>query len=484
MIWSNLEDLKQSIQDSTVLITGKNSNRFGTGFVIRQYQGVARVLTCAHVLKDVGGIESALVDGEPVDNIVSNPCDDLDLAILVVGNLWKNALELSEEAPHSGQACLVAGWYRRSISVSTEGGYKKDYEETLNSIEGWLDQSAQIGISKISTWKLRIGEKDSVADHSDSELAQDSLLQPGRSGSPVVNMATGKVIGIVRQEEDEGKSGWAIAIQELQRIWRAVDPHKLYECLSELGYGEQEDLFDEMLWKPLSTSAFLVRGESPDYGQDWLVKRLREKFLSTPNLLIYKIDLASRIRGGNVTEVWQDLAKQIRFTSRRRGSTHEISPQNIIDRIYEQNKTKHIVFIFTHVNSLSKTIFNRLIKEVWKPILEYPQESPNKKTHTNKLIVFFVDYLNKFETWNLDIDTEEVSDLSKIECFSSTELRQWFNHHQSILPPLNKSVKEHIRTLVKTVLEFSQDGIPDYAIQAICDQCDYEYGELEEWLKL
>ena len=484
MTLNKFEDLQKKVQASTVLITGKNSDRFGTGFVIRQYQGIARVLTCAHVIEDVGGKEEALVDEKPVDYIVLNSCKELDLAILAVGNLWKDCLELSEDEPDPEQQVLISGWYRRSIAISTDGGYKTDYEDTLNSIEGWLDHAVQVGISKISTWKLHIGEKGLENHPSDHSLAQDCLLQPGRSGSPVVDIATGKVIGVVRQQEDEGQSGWAIAIQELQRIWRSIDPHKLYECLKDLGYTEQEDSFEDILSQRLTANAFLIRGESRDFGQDWLVKRLQENNLPEPNVLFYKIDLESRSQGSKPDNVWHALARQVRLTSRRKRLKPTASPQDIISRIYEQNRTNHIIFIFTHINHLSKTIFNRLIQEIWKPILNYPQENATGVEHSNRLMLFFVDYWNKFEEWDLDISKDEVVDLEKIECFSKHDLRHWFKGHKDLLPPLEKSPIEHIPEMVNNILELSESGVPTYAIQAICEECDYEYGELEEWLTL
>ena len=72
----NPEDLQKSI----VLITSSESNnsRFGTGFIIRQVSGTAYVLTCAHVVRDVGGTEKVKADSKPATVIASGEDDGVN----------------------------------------------------------------------------------------------------------------------------------------------------------------------------------------------------------------------------------------------------------------------------------------------------------------------------------------------------------------------------------------------------------------------
>ncbi len=75
-------------QDAIVLITSCDDsiNRFGTGFIVRQVRGTTYLLTCAHVIKDVGGSEKVQADGNPATVIASGEKIGLDLSVLKVNN--------------------------------------------------------------------------------------------------------------------------------------------------------------------------------------------------------------------------------------------------------------------------------------------------------------------------------------------------------------------------------------------------------------
>ena len=57
----------EELQRSVVLISSsdRKNNRFGTGFVVRQYSGSAYLLTCAHVVDDVGGSDKVQIRESP-----------------------------------------------------------------------------------------------------------------------------------------------------------------------------------------------------------------------------------------------------------------------------------------------------------------------------------------------------------------------------------------------------------------------------------
>ncbi|OZH51432.1 hypothetical protein AFK68_31040 [Hydrocoleum sp. CS-953] len=77
----NLRKLKESI----VLITSaKKGNVIGTGFAFYQQEDYTYLLTCAHVVEDVGGEENLRVNDIPVELLEIGDPQGFDLAILKV----------------------------------------------------------------------------------------------------------------------------------------------------------------------------------------------------------------------------------------------------------------------------------------------------------------------------------------------------------------------------------------------------------------
>src|SRR6266702_5430459 len=71
-------------QASVVLITStdRNESHFGTGFVIDKDEQTTCLLTCAHVVRDVGGPDKVEICGSQARVIASSPEDGADLAVL------------------------------------------------------------------------------------------------------------------------------------------------------------------------------------------------------------------------------------------------------------------------------------------------------------------------------------------------------------------------------------------------------------------
>jgi hypothetical protein len=195
--------MSSNIEDSIVLITSKDPNlqrkNFGTGFVIYHTLGFTYILTCAHVVRDVGGIEKVLVRGIAATLVVSGESKGFDLAVLQVQGLSSlPVLRLSSSADVA-QPFNIAGYY------------DFDQKETrlLRKIQGYLGKptfiSSSDGSDHIKAWDLRIEDED--------------ILQPGYSGSPVVDQSSGIVLGIVSHQVSKGEKGLAISIEAIQKIW-------------------------------------------------------------------------------------------------------------------------------------------------------------------------------------------------------------------------------------------------------------------------
>lgn len=191
-------------QDSVILITSRDPNlqqkrAFGTGFVIYRTNEATYLLTCAHVVRDVGGAEKVLANGIPATVVVSGESKGFDLAVLRVEGLW--SLPILPLSP-SGQ---------EAKPFEIAGFYAFDQKETrlLRKIQGYLGKQTFIsstdGSLRIKAWDLRIEGED--------------ILQPGYSGSPVVDLASRTVLAMVSHQVGKGEKGLAIAIEAIKQIW-------------------------------------------------------------------------------------------------------------------------------------------------------------------------------------------------------------------------------------------------------------------------
>lgn len=185
------------------LIDSKDTDRanFGSAFLICQDKQATYWLTCAHVITDVGGSEKTLVDGfsiklvAPGEEQLATVRSGRDLAIVrVEGFLDKEPLKLCEAAS-KGKRFVIVGYSQ------------KDKARFITQISGCLGKSTEINLkgNRTPAWYLEI------------DGSTKDILQPGYSGSPVIDQDTGYVIGVVTQREGE-KQGIAIAIESLKEI--------------------------------------------------------------------------------------------------------------------------------------------------------------------------------------------------------------------------------------------------------------------------
>ena len=77
--------MNESFFDSIFLIESRQSNnkKFGTGFIVHQDEQFTYLLTCAHVVDDVG-IDDVEVDGKSATVIAMGASNDIDLAVLAL----------------------------------------------------------------------------------------------------------------------------------------------------------------------------------------------------------------------------------------------------------------------------------------------------------------------------------------------------------------------------------------------------------------
>lgn len=193
----------QSFSKSIATIVSQDVDRkdFGSGFLIHKDDEATYWLTCAHVIVKVGGGQNAKLDGQlvqlfyPDEDKLLSTVKGCDLAILRVQDfLDREPLKLS-----------VASTEGKSITIL--GHCQKAESKFLESIEGSLVKPLQSNENgdRTKAWKLEI-----------SSFTKDTL-QPGYSGSPVIDQATGYVVGVVTRQEGD-KQGIATDIESLDTI--------------------------------------------------------------------------------------------------------------------------------------------------------------------------------------------------------------------------------------------------------------------------
>ena len=207
-------DLKK-LEDSIVLIKSAKENRknvIGTGFIFYKKQNYTYLLTCAHVVEDVGGEENIRVNNIPAEVIKIGDVQGFDLAILKVNKNFSlpslNLMILYGEEEKKLEV-KIPGFYLwsqnnalRRQTIKGEMIVEVDGERAFQLIE---DMPEDVAVEKLEIKKGR--------------------LRSGYSGSPVIDTNTGLVVGIVTHKVDvdgEERFGRAISIEALEKIWSEI----------------------------------------------------------------------------------------------------------------------------------------------------------------------------------------------------------------------------------------------------------------------
>lgn len=194
--------MSSKLQDSIILISSgtPNNRSFGTGFVIHRDEQATYLLTCAHVVRDVGGADQVEADGSRATVIASGEASGVDLAVLRVEALFDKpvlGLHLSGE---KGSPFITAGYQ------SFDKGFL--IREIRGNLAGQTGFKYRGQTNRIRTWDLK--------------TIDEYYLQPGCSGSPVVDESSGYVLGIVSHRIGETEKGVAISIEALETVWKEL----------------------------------------------------------------------------------------------------------------------------------------------------------------------------------------------------------------------------------------------------------------------
>jgi len=201
--------MNKNWKDSIVLIVSsdKDNNRFGTGFVIGRDDKNTYILTCDHVIKDVGGPDYIIISGFKCIVLASGEKEGIDLSVILVEGLIKKPVIEMQLNSNEGINFITAGFQL----------FGKQY--LLRPIRGLL--GSQVG--------LESSQKHNRFIAWDIIITDDYYLQPGYSGSPVIDESSGNAIGIISHRVGDGKKGLAISLDALSKIC----PDKILEIFDK-----------------------------------------------------------------------------------------------------------------------------------------------------------------------------------------------------------------------------------------------------------
>lgn len=217
--------------DPIVLITSKDpkNNNFGTGFVIHQDDYSSYILTCAHVIKDLGGPSQVVVGSYLAELVIKDIDNEFDLAVLRL-NGWREAAPLK---------LRISGFRNMQFIVKGYGFHDSATQYVARPLRGRLGEKVVLTTRsfarRVVAWDLKIED-------------EFSGLRDGYSGSPVIDESNNTVFAVASHGQVDGKKGNAISVSGLTTIWKDMPKHLLIDSRDEINtdsllYSYKNDVF-------------------------------------------------------------------------------------------------------------------------------------------------------------------------------------------------------------------------------------------------
>ncbi len=274
--------VKGDLNRYVISITGDEAQHFGTGFAIHRDETGTYIVTCLHVVEQVGTRGALKAHHQPAQLLHHG----FDLALLRVSAPLDIPLLplvlLAEHEYQPGQPFQTAGFY---LSVG---------ERLLKPIVGTLAEQV--------TWESDTHARRVPAWYVATGAA--GALQPGYSGAPVVDQQ-GRVIAVISQRQDEGRRGLAISLHGLQAIWPEM-PQELWAGRPQhrrgrapgaeplMNFEQELALFESIAaGQETSTQLILIHGPS-GMGKSHLLREYQ-----------------TMARAGKLLDLWIDLGSQM-----------------------------------------------------------------------------------------------------------------------------------------------------------------------------
>lgn len=264
---------------SVFKVTGSESEKFGTGFIIYKDEEYTYFLTCEHVIEDVGGSSNLQVGGSEAELMYSDPAKGFDFAVLKVKKVFQAPpLQLSLNTLNDGTELMGCGFYDVGEQIGLE---------SFNCVIEKEFQITSANKRERAWWiKTLIGDK----------------LHSGFSGSPICD-SKGIVYAYVNQKKRKGDEGVAISIDALKHLWEIPfldkrDSQGISNRLNKndsslINFKSEIKIFDELLKGENGYKLIALEGKG-GRGKSRLIREFM-KMIKERDLIMRVIDLKSDI---------------------------------------------------------------------------------------------------------------------------------------------------------------------------------------------
>lgn len=258
--------MSSKLPDSYIFkITGQEPKGFGTGFAIHSDIQHTYIVTCSHVVDDVGGPVGLQVDGMQAEVVVNDPSDGYDIAVLRTQRMEMPFIRLNPSV-------------EKGTKVSLNGFYAESTQILIRQIVGTLGDHGKITSknfeNRTACWALIV--------------ESEQKLEKGYSGSPVFEERGMCIIGIVNQRKGTEK-GQVISIEVLKTIWpdcipllfqsnSPIVPHFEFEKKEEplINFKKEVEIFCRIVNGEDTRTRFITLYGDSSFGKS----RLLREFIS------------------------------------------------------------------------------------------------------------------------------------------------------------------------------------------------------------
>ncbi len=198
----------KNLEQSVFLITSSDSDNknFATGFAIKQEGSFSYILSCAHVIEELGGEDKIRVADIPAHLVAQGSPKDIDLAVLRVEGLGNPHPFILRDLGSKDQRLMIRGFSAFDIRNKQFISYP---------LSGHLGDRISIEsptkTEPIMGWDLSIEHAGTF-----------STLKSVYSGSPVCYEDTDIVLGVFIRNTEMGRRAYAISISNLEKIWPGI----------------------------------------------------------------------------------------------------------------------------------------------------------------------------------------------------------------------------------------------------------------------
>ncbi|MDF5707313.1 MAG: XRE family transcriptional regulator [Nostoc sp. S4] len=253
-----------------------------------------------------------------------------------------------------------------------------------------------------------------------------------------------------------------------------TSPHLLFDLLLQMDFKSQARLVKNVM-ESHRTAAFLIHGE-PYCGQQILVNRLFRLKPQWKNISPIKIDVSHNGAGRSILHLWRQLATWF-------GLPKNTEAQEIIHKICDRFLTQDVILIFYTVDYMPPKVLEAWLQKFWEPLVMQVERNCHPNQRDKHLLMFLVDNSGSVCKSNIllaqQFDEPAIPlHLPPVSRFSSDVLDDWIDMVTAI-----QSMQIPSELTSSILLKNSDNGIPGFVYEEICDRCGHNWeGGLAKWL--